>query len=61
MRQGQSTYRDLAYSQAIEEYQKALGKKNFPEGQIKLPETSVWWTTTAKTEEAYGKVMQLKK
>ncbi|MBK6447349.1 MAG: hypothetical protein IPF81_19310 [Bacteroidetes bacterium] len=29
MRQGNRMYRDLAYSSAIEEYQKALGRKTF--------------------------------
>lgn len=60
MRQGNRLYRDLAYSQAIEEYQKALGKKNFPEGQIKLAESYRLMNNLGKAEEAYGKVMQLK-
>ena len=60
MRQGNRMYRDLAYSSAIEEYQKALGKKNFPEGQIKLAESYRMTNNLGKAEEAYGKVMQLK-
>ncbi|MBK7850672.1 MAG: OmpA family protein [Bacteroidetes bacterium] len=60
MRQGNRMYSDLAYSSAIEEYQKALGKKNFPEGQIKLAECYRLTNNLGKAEEAYGKVMQLK-
>ncbi|MBK9540721.1 MAG: OmpA family protein [Bacteroidetes bacterium] len=60
MRQGNRMYRDLAYSSAIEEYQKALGKKNFPEGQIKLAESYRMTNNLGKAEETYGKVMQLK-
>ncbi|HRH67300.1 MAG TPA: OmpA family protein, partial [Bacteroidia bacterium] len=60
LRQGNRMYRDLAYSSAIGEYQKALGKKNFPEGQIKLAECYRLSNNLGKAEEAYGKVMELK-
>ncbi len=60
VRQGNRLYDDLAYSQAITEYQKALGKKSFPEAQIKLAESYRLMNDLSKAEDAYSKVMQLK-
>lgn len=60
VRQGNRLYDDLAYSQAITEYQKALGKKNFPEAQIKLAESYRLMNDLSKAEEAYSRVVQLK-
>lgn len=59
VRQGNRLYSDLAYSQATKEYQKALGKKSFPEAQIKLAESYRLMNDLTKAEESYGKVMQL--
>lgn len=60
VRQGNRLYKDLAYSQAIKEYQQALGKKSFPEAQIKLAESYRMINDLSKAEDAYSKVMQLK-
>lgn len=60
VRQGNRLYRDLAYSQASKEYQKALGHKSFPEAQIKLAESYRLMNDLGKAEEAYSKVVQLK-
>lgn len=60
VRQGNRLYRDLAYSQAITHYQKALGKKSFPEAQIKLAESYRLMNDLSKAEDAYSKVVQLK-
>lgn len=60
VRQGNRLYDDLAYSQAIKEYQKALGKKSFPQAQIRLAESYLKMNDLAKAEDAYSKVVQLK-
>lgn len=60
LRQGNRMYRDLAYSSAIGEYQQALGKKSYAEGQIKLADCYLKTNNLSKAEEAYGKVMELK-
>ena len=39
VRQGNRLFNSLAYTDAITEYQKALGKKDFPEADIKLAES----------------------
>ncbi|HNS11386.1 MAG TPA: OmpA family protein [Bacteroidia bacterium] len=59
VRQGNRFYRDMAYSEATKEYQKALGKKSFPEAQIKLAESYRLMNDLSKSEEAYSRVMQL--
>src|SRR6185295_9592947 len=60
VRQGNRLFNSLAYSQAIVEYQKALGKKSFPEAQIKLAESYRLTNNTLKAEDEYSKVVQLK-
>src|SRR5436190_884757 len=60
VRQGNRLYNSLAYTDAIVEYQKALGKKDFPEADIKLAECYRLTNNTQKAEEAYAKVVQLK-
>ena len=59
VRQGNRFYRDMAYSEATKEYQKALGKKSFPEAQINLAESYRMMNDLSKSEDAYSKVMQL--
>lgn len=60
MRQGNRLYNDLAYSMAIEEYQKALSKKEFPQARVRLAESYRKMNDLAKAEEAYSKVVQSK-
>jgi peptidoglycan-associated lipoprotein len=60
VRQGNRLFNSLAYSDAIVEYQKALGKKDFPQADIGLAESYRLTNNTQKAEEAYAKVMQLK-
>lgn len=60
MRQGNRLYNDLAYSMAIEEYQKALSKKEFPQGRIRLAESYRLMNDLSRAEEAYSKVVQMK-
>ncbi len=60
VRQGNRLFNSLAYTDAIVEYQKALGKKNIAEAQIKLAESYRLTNNTLKAEEAYGKVVQMK-
>ena len=60
VRQGNRLFNSLAYSEAIVEYQKALGKKTFPEAEIKLAESYRLTNNTLKAEDEYSKVVQLK-
>ncbi len=60
VRQGNRLYNDLAYSQAIKEYQQALGKKSFPEAEINLAESYRKMNNLGKAEDAYSRVVQLK-
>ncbi len=59
-RQGNRLFNSLAYSDAIVEYQKALGKKDIPEADIKLAECYRLTNNSQKAEEGYAKVVQLK-
>lgn len=54
-RQGNRLYSLLAYNQAITEYEKALGKKSFPNEQVKLAESYYLTNNMDKALEAYGK------
>jgi len=60
VRQGNRMYDSMAYNSAITEYQKALGKKDFPQARIKLAECYRLTNETVKAEEAYGKVVTMK-
>ncbi len=60
VRQGNRLSNSLAYTDAIVEYQKALGKKDFPQADIGLAECYRLTNNTQKAEEAYAKVVQLK-
>ncbi len=53
-------FNSLAYTDAIVEYQKALGKKDFPEADIKLAESYRLTNNVQKAEDAYAKVVQMK-
>ncbi|REK33726.1 MAG: flagellar motor protein MotB [Bacteroidetes bacterium] len=59
VRQGNRLYDQLAYNSAIVEYQKALGKKSFPQAQIRLAECYRQTNDLSRAEEAYAKVMEL--
>ena len=60
VRQGNRLFNSLAYSDAIVEYQKALGKKDFPQADIGLAECYRLTNNTQKAEEAYARVVKLK-
>ncbi|MCX6291104.1 MAG: OmpA family protein [Bacteroidetes bacterium] len=60
LRQGNRLFNSLAYTDAIVEYQKALGKKDLPQAQIQLAESYRLTNNTVKAEDAYSKVVQLK-
>jgi len=60
LRQGNRLFNDMAYNSAISEYEKALSKKPFPAGEIGVAESYRLVNNTAKAEEAYSKVMELK-
>lgn len=59
IRQGNRMYDDLAYSMAIQEYQKGLSKKEFPNARIKLAECYRKLNDLPRAEEAYSKAIQL--
>ncbi len=59
IRQGNRLYDDLAYSAAIEEYQKALSKKEYPTARIKLAECYRKINDLPRAEEAFAKAVQL--
>jgi len=59
LRQGNRLYKDLAYSQAIEEYQKGLSKKENAAARIKLAESYRKMNNLPKAEEEYAKVVLL--
>lgn len=58
VRQGNRLYNQLAYSQAVKEYEKALGKKSFPEAERKLADSYRLMNNWSKAEQAYAKVAQ---
>lgn len=58
VRQGNRLYQDLAYSEAIVHYQKALGKGSYPEAQIRLAESYRQMNDHSRAEEAYSRVVQ---
>jgi outer membrane protein OmpA-like peptidoglycan-associated protein/tetratricopeptide (TPR) repeat protein len=59
VRQGNRQFDDLAYSSAIEEYQKALSKKEFPNARLKLAECYRKINDIPRAEEAFAKAVQL--
>jgi peptidoglycan-associated lipoprotein len=59
VRQGNRLYNQLAYSEAVQEYEKALGKKMYPEAQRKLADSYRLMNQWGKSEQAYAKVMGL--
>ncbi len=59
LRQGNRLYKDLAYSMAIEEYQKGLSKKENAAARIKLAESYRKMNNLQKAEEEYAKVVLL--
>ena len=59
IRQGNRLYDDFAYSMAIKEYQKGLGKKEFPNARIRLAESFKKINDLAHAEEAYSKAVML--
>lgn len=58
IRQGNRLYKDMAYSMAVEEYQKGLSKKEFPDARLNLAESYYKMNNLQKAEEEYGKVVQ---
>ena len=60
LKEGNRLYDGLAYSDAIEEYQKVLGKKDVAEARIKLAESYRLTNNIQKAEEAYSLVVKLK-
>jgi outer membrane protein OmpA-like peptidoglycan-associated protein/tetratricopeptide (TPR) repeat protein len=58
IRQGNRMYDDLAYSMAIQEYQKGLSKKDFPAARIKLAESYRKLNDLQHAEEAFAKAVQ---
>lgn len=59
LRQGNRLYKDLAYSMAIEEYQKGLSKKENAAARINLAESYRKMNNLQKAEEEYAKVVLL--
>ncbi len=59
LRQGNRLYKDLAYSLAIEEYQKGLSKKENAAARINLAESYRKMNNLQKAEEEYAKVVLL--
>jgi outer membrane protein OmpA-like peptidoglycan-associated protein/tetratricopeptide (TPR) repeat protein len=59
VRQGNRFYDLLAYNQAINKYEKALGKKSFPDAQIKLAESYYKTNNMDKAFEAFTKASTL--
>lgn len=57
LRQGNHYYNDLAYSKAIQEYQKGLSKKENPLARINLAESYRKMNNLPKAEEEYAKVV----
>ena len=57
LRQGNRLYKDLAYSMAIEEYQKGLSKKENAAARIKLAESYRKMNNLPKAEEEYAKIV----
>ncbi len=57
LRQGNRLYKDLAYSMAIEEYQKGLSKKENAAARINLAESYRKMNNLPKAEEEYAKVV----
>jgi peptidoglycan-associated lipoprotein len=60
LREGNRLYDGMAYSEAIVEYQKALGKKDFPEARVNMAESYRLTNDIQKAEEAYANVVKLK-
>ena len=53
VRQGNRLYNQLAYSQAVTEYEKALGKKSFPEAERKLADSYRLMNNWSKAEQSW--------
>ena len=60
LKEGNRLYDGMAYSEAIEEYQKALSKKDFVEARINLAESYRLVNNIQKAEEGYSQVVKLK-
>ena len=60
LKEGNRLFNGLAYSDAIEEYHKALSRKNYAEARINLAESYRLTNNIQKAEEFYNQVVQLK-
>ena len=58
IRQGNRLYKDMAYSLAVEEYQKGLSKKENAQARVNLAESFYKMNNLQKAEEEYAKVVQ---
>lgn len=59
IRQGNRLYEDLAYSQAVVEYQKGLSKKNYPQARERLAASYLKMNDLKNAEAEYSRVVTL--